>query len=95
MFVDMAQQPPAKKLCFVKGKQGKKNEDLARFFEPYGVALRVRCKLCYQEWCASKVQELVNGGTLEADAVQQVLVLSPPEADVPTYARSGTESLKV
>ncbi len=58
----MSDQPPSKKLCFAKGKQGKRNEDLARVFEPYGVPLRVRCKLCYQEWFEVGVKKLVDEG---------------------------------
>jgi hypothetical protein len=58
----MADEFPAKKMCLEKGKQGKKIPELAEAFEPYGVALRVRCKLCYQEWFQKGVQRLIDEG---------------------------------
>jgi hypothetical protein len=108
----MADEPSLKKMCLEKGKKGKKNLDLARSFETYGVPLRVRCKLCYHEWLENGVQHLVQDGMCmfacwgnpwkklcvsgvpETEAMKQMQLKTPSETDVPTYARSGTESLK-
>ena len=68
----MFDEPATKKLCFMKGWQGKKNEDLARAFEAYGVPLRVRCKLCYQDWFDKKVQLLAQEGSLVRDELNCV-----------------------
>ena len=103
-------EAPAKKMCLEKGKQGKKNMDLARMYESYGVPLRVRCKVCYQEWFQQGVQRLVEEGMysptcalmtlfaplgmVQTEAVLKMQGQTPKDSEVPTYAKSGTESLK-
>ena len=61
----MAEESQAKKFCLEKTKQGKKIPELARYFESYGVPLRVRCKLCYQDWFQKGVDSLVEEGVFD------------------------------